>query len=83
MVKTLHLVKIHEKPSLLETTKRPLTVVSGAALAASLCQQRLCEATHAARRTKCKTTARFAFQIQLLGFFPLFCPRVGGFLPTL
>jgi len=59
MVKILQLVKIHEKQSLLQTAKRPLPVVSEDALPPSLWQQMLCEATHADRRMKCKTTARF------------------------
>ena len=62
MLKTLQLVEVHMKPYLLETTKRPLTVVCGGALAPCPYQQLVCEATHAARSTICKKIVRFAFK---------------------
>ena len=69
-------------PCLLKTTKRPLTVVCGGVLAASRYQKLLCEATHVASCTICKTDARLTFKIKFLHFSNFFASGSKFFVDT-
>ena len=62
---------------------KPRNVVWGGALAASRYQQLLCEATHAARCTMCKTSALFAFKLNFQNFSTFLDWESEVFLPTL
>ena len=75
-------MEIHANPILIETTKRPLTVVCGGVLEASRCHQILCEGTHAAVYTISKISASIAVNFTLR-IFPRFLPKGGRILPTL